>query len=202
MKRKLKYLKTVNRRPTDNQLRKKLVKVFNKFIRLRDKDKGCISCGGPVQQAGHYWSTSQCPQPAMRFCEKNVHGQCINCNHFLEGNRQGYMKGLIKRYGENILEALDVKRSIRQNPWSLWEYESMIGIYKGRICEMVDNKPIVSYNADMGSKNKEISHAAKTLGRIKSKKKCEASKRNGKLGGRPRKRKVVTSTCEGNEASV
>ena len=56
------------------KLKAKLKLVFNKYIRLRDRNKGCISCGGPVQQAGHYYSTSQCPQPQMVFNEQNVHG--------------------------------------------------------------------------------------------------------------------------------
>jgi hypothetical protein len=37
---------------------------------------------------------------------------------------------------------------------------------------------------------KEISHAASMLGKIKSKKKAMASKANGKLGGRPKKKSI------------
>ena len=118
------------------KLKAKLKLVFNKYIRLRDKDKRCISCGGPVQQAGHYWSTSQCPQPQMVFNEQNVHGQCIRCNIFLEGNRQGYEKGLRRRYGDDILMSLEVKRSLPQNPWKIFEYEAMIRHYTKLVKEM------------------------------------------------------------------
>jgi len=62
------------------KLKRKLTKIFNEYIRLRDKKyyKGlCISCGKPGNQAGHYFSTSQCPQPSMIFNEKNVNIQCL-----------------------------------------------------------------------------------------------------------------------------
>lgn len=117
---------------TETQRLKKILRVwFNGYIRKRDADKPCISCGQRRKlEAGHYWSTSQCPQPAMVFCEENVHGQCGHCNRWLEGNRQGYTQGLIKRYGPEILELLDIKRSVKQNPWTIFEYETMIKLYK------------------------------------------------------------------------
>jgi ubiquitin len=118
------------------KLKAKLKTVFNKYIRLRDKDKRCISCGGPVQQAGHYYSTSQCPQPSMVFNEQNVHGQCISCNMFKEGNRQGYLKGLNRRYGPDYVMSLEVKRSIKQDPWQRFQYEAMIRHYTKLVKEM------------------------------------------------------------------
>jgi hypothetical protein len=39
------------------------------------------------------------------------------------------------------------------------------------------------------SKKKEISYAASLLGKIKTSKKAEASRKNGKMGGRPRNKK-------------
>ena len=107
---------------------------FNRFIRSRDKEKPCISCGkGPAEQAGHYYSTSQCPHPSMRFNAMNVHGQCFYCNYYLEGNRQGYREGLIKRYGEKVIQDLDVCRSLKQNPWTRFEYMAMIERYKRKL---------------------------------------------------------------------
>ena len=121
------------------KLRKKLTIEFNKFIRLRDKDLPCISCGTEkATDAGHYWPTSQYPQPSMRFSEINVHGQGARCNRFLEGNRQGYRKGLIQRYGEEILEKLDILRSLPQTTWTVFEYESMIKVYKQK-CREIEN---------------------------------------------------------------
>ena len=123
------------------QLRKKLTRVFNEYIRLRDKDKGCISCGqAQIKHAGHYFSTSQCPQGAMRFNETNVNGQCVRCNSFLEGNRQGYREGLIKRYGPHVIENLDICRSLKQEPWLKWQYETLIRQYKHKIKLFNDEK--------------------------------------------------------------
>ena len=115
-------------------LRKKLVRVFNEFIRLRDRDRRCISCGtGSVDHAGHYYSVSQCPQPSMRFNEKNVNGQCISCNTFKEGNRQGYAKGIVGRYGKGIVDEPDVIRSLPQMSWTGWEYQMVIKNYQQKI---------------------------------------------------------------------
>lgn len=116
------------------KLRERFWVVFSQFIRNRDRDKPCISCGiRGVTDAGHYWPTSQCPQPAMRFNEKNVNGQCVYCNRFQEGARQGYAKGLVQKYGKSILEELDVVRSIKQTPWRRFEYEVMIKKYRALV---------------------------------------------------------------------
>ena len=64
------------------QLKDKLVKLFHKFIRERDKDKPCISCGQyTTLQAGHFYSGGH--YSALRFDEDNVHGQCLRCNTLL-----------------------------------------------------------------------------------------------------------------------
>ena len=43
--------------PTLPQLKQRLQQVFNKFIRLRDYGKPCISCGRKrLLQAGHFYS--------------------------------------------------------------------------------------------------------------------------------------------------
>lgn len=116
-----------------------MVAAFNAYIRRRDRRLRCISCGsGAVEQAGHYWPTSLCPQPSMRFNEKNVNGQCVSCNIFKEGNRQGYRKGLIKKYGRGVIEELDVIRSIKQNPWGTFEYKAMIKFYQQKIKEFAE----------------------------------------------------------------
>jgi hypothetical protein len=52
---------------------------------------------------------------------------------------------------------------------------------------MVDKKPAVRYHKHMKKPTKkEISAYARYLGSIKSDKKSESSKKNGRLGGRPK----------------
>jgi len=108
---------------------KKLVPIFNKYIRERDKHKGCISCkatfvkddkaaipefkkfdAGHCFPAGHYAN--------IRFDESNVHGQCVECNQHLHGNQAEYVLNLPDRIGENSFARLmkirheDMKHSI------------------------------------------------------------------------------------------
>ena len=87
------------------KLLKKAQIVFNRFIRERDKDKGCISCGSQVTEAGHYYSQGH--HSALRFNEVNVNGQCTRCNCFLHGNLIQYRNGLISRYSEVEIILLD-----------------------------------------------------------------------------------------------
>lgn len=87
------------------QLLKIAQRHFNEFIRLRDADKGCISCSGPVEHAGHYLSVGH--NAALRFNEVNVNGQCLRCNYHLHGNAIHYRNGLIKRYGEQKVLLLE-----------------------------------------------------------------------------------------------
>jgi len=114
--------------------KRNLTTIFNKFIRLRDKNEMCISCGvRRGTQAGHYWPVSVCPQNSMRFNEDNVHSQCTTCNTFQEGNRQGYTIGIVRRLGPEVLTRLSLQRSIKSPAWGLVEYWSMIEIYKQKV---------------------------------------------------------------------
>jgi len=105
---------------------KKAQIVFNKFIRERDKDKGCISCGSQVTQAGHFYSQGH--HSALRFNEINVNGQCIRCNCFLHGNLLNYRSGLIKRYGEQKVILLEVGKN-KVKKWSRLELQEIIKMY-------------------------------------------------------------------------
>ena len=98
--------------------------IFQKWIRERDKDLPCISCGktnkdfiGPyVWDAGHYFSADK--YSGLIFEETNVHKQCKECNGTLMyGNLAEYRKGLVERYGEDYvwqLESIsDINRSYK-----------------------------------------------------------------------------------------
>jgi len=127
------------RRPKVSTLKKKLTKIFNEYIRERDKklqEGKCISCQKEGNQAGHYFSTSQCPSPSMIFNEHNVNLQCPHCNLWLHGNIQNYTEGLIKKYGKHIIEELDVQRSFKGEPWGVFQYEVMIKHYKEKLNEL------------------------------------------------------------------
>lgn len=81
--------------------------AFNKFIRLRDADRPCISCGITYGKwnAGHYRSVGS--NPALRFEPLNNHKQCVQCNQSKSGNAVEYRIGLIARIGIEAVEWLE-----------------------------------------------------------------------------------------------
>ena len=83
---------------------------FNAYIRARDADLPCISCGrfhNGQYHAGHYRPTST--EPSLRFHEDNVHKQCSACNTHLHGNLIEYRINLIKRIGQEKIDWLEGK---------------------------------------------------------------------------------------------
>lgn len=110
-------------------LLKKTQIVFNKFIRIRDVYKGCISCGRQVTEAGHYFSQGH--HSALRFNEINTNGQCTRCNCFLSGNLIMYRQGLIKRYGKDKVDELELSAALnRVKKYSRFELELIIKTYQ------------------------------------------------------------------------
>jgi hypothetical protein len=109
------------------QLLKKAQTVFNKWIRNRDKDKGCISCGTQITEAGHYYSQGH--HSALRFNEMNTNGQCTRCNRWLHGNLIKYREGLLKRYGQQKLDLLDSAARNRVKKWDRTTLEQIIKKY-------------------------------------------------------------------------
>lgn len=90
------------------------------WVRLRDKDKGCISCGEPLQgpavggafDAGHLRSVGSAKH--LEFDTRNVHGQCKHCNQFKGGDPVRYRIGLIARIGLQAVEELDYDETPRK----------------------------------------------------------------------------------------
>jgi hypothetical protein len=92
--------------------------AFNLFIRIRDLDQPCISCGtvgpkgrsensftGGFWDCGHYLSTGAAPE--LRFSEDNAHRQCKQCNKNLSGNAVKYRINLKRKIGEYRLSLLE-----------------------------------------------------------------------------------------------
>lgn len=111
------------------KLLKKAQDVVNKYIRERDKDKGCISCGGSVDHAGHYFP--QGSHSALRFNEANINGQCVRCNLYLSGNLPYYRIGLVERIGEEAVKELeDAAQRNKLKKYTREELEEIIAKYK------------------------------------------------------------------------
>jgi hypothetical protein len=83
-------------------------RVVNDYIRERDRDLPCISCGTwtTVQwEAGHFRSRGKASH--LRYHEDNIHAQCHHCNVHLSGNQQQYRINLIAKIGAESVEALE-----------------------------------------------------------------------------------------------
>lgn len=90
-------------------------KVFNEFIRLRDKGLVCISCRkvAKKENAGHYFNANN--HWNVRFNEDNVHLQCEPCNNNLSGNLIPYRKYLIEKIGVERFEYLESISEVTRN---------------------------------------------------------------------------------------
>ena len=120
---------------TKSDYEKELERIFNAFIRERDKRCDCISCGSKAGTykitAGHYFPAGSYKN--IRFDEDNVHGQCwFNCNKNRHGNLQEYRIGLIQRIGKDRLENLDTKR-LEPSNYSIPDLKEMKIIYRDKI---------------------------------------------------------------------
>lgn len=104
--------------------------IVNKYIRLRDADKPCISCGttADVQYAaGHYRSRGSASH--LRFNHDNLHKQCNrHCNMALSGNQRNYRTGLIARIGLERVEALENDNT--PHKWTIDEAKAVIAQHK------------------------------------------------------------------------
>lgn len=109
----------------------------HEFIRKRDEFKPCISCGvayNDTFQAGHFFKAELFSN--LKFNEKNIHGQCKQCNMFKEGNESGYRVGLIQRYGKEFLSELNqLAGDSKKNDyhWDREELEKIRVYYKNEI---------------------------------------------------------------------
>jgi len=111
--------------------------MFNRYIRERDKELMCISCGerGDVEyHAGHFLSRGS--HPEYRFNEWNCQKQCAHCNVTLVGNQKAYDVNLRKRIGEERVVSLWTGRAERFGG-SIEELSSIIKKYRERYEDMV-----------------------------------------------------------------
>lgn len=127
-------------------LKAKLDRVFSMYIRLRDSKEfdfkafRCISCGRmlPFEKAdnGHYINRQHM---STRFDEMNCNAQCSYCNRFQEGNMQGYRNGLIRKYGEQKVLLLEMKKNTTRK-FTDFEYEQLIKHYSALAKRMKQGK--------------------------------------------------------------
>lgn len=99
-------------------------RVVNDYIRERDYDLPCISCGAwdTVQwEAGHFRSRGKASH--IRYNDDNIHKQCHQCNVQLSGNQQQYRIFLIEKIGAERVESLENNNTPHR--YTLEELESI-----------------------------------------------------------------------------
>jgi hypothetical protein len=83
--------------------------IFNRYIRLRDMHKPCISCGqSPYQgqrHASHFRSRAAASQLSYFFTQ--VWGSCAQCNSHKSGNITPYRIALVEKIGEERVLAIE-----------------------------------------------------------------------------------------------
>lgn len=101
---------------TKSQWDKEAQSAFNRYIRIRDEGKECVSCGSPLMgksnyltgsaiDASHYRSRGAASH--LKFNVFNVHSACTRCNRQLSGNAVEYRIRLIERIGIERVERLE-----------------------------------------------------------------------------------------------
>jgi hypothetical protein len=113
--------------------------AFNAFIRERDKDKGCISCGKSLVgkfDAGHYFNANN--HWAVRFHPDNVHGQCVKCNQHDHGSLIMYREGLLLRIGYDGLGWLE-SFAKETRKFTIEELKEITATYKAKLKELKNN---------------------------------------------------------------
>lgn len=116
-------------------------KVFNKYIRARDKKQACISCGinsadnsftGGKYDTGHFFSVGA--HPAMRFDERNAHKQCVKCNRNLSGNIHNYRINLIEKMGRKAFHEFEAQAyQAKPKKYSIDDLKELIKYYRQKI---------------------------------------------------------------------
>lgn len=116
-------------------------KLANRYARLRDtKELGgafCISCLTWCEfdelDGGHFIPTTS---EAIRFDERNINAQCVKCNRFMGGNVRHYLKGMIRKYGQVVVDELESKER-ETKKWSEAELREIEIYYKEKIAKLL-----------------------------------------------------------------
>jgi hypothetical protein len=109
--------------------------AFNAWVRERDAELPCISCGRHHQgkyDAGHYRTVGS--NPALRFEPLNCHRQCSPCNTQLSGNIVNYRIALVKRIGADQVDWLEGPHEPKK--YTVEELKAMTADYRAKTREL------------------------------------------------------------------
>lgn len=110
------------------QLKKKVQRVVNAYVRERDKNEPCMACQKPCRDGGdasHF--ISQGSSGALRYNLDNIWKCCTSCNRFKHGNLLEFRINLVKKIGLYRVELLESQRREVHK----WRREELEDILKG-----------------------------------------------------------------------
>lgn len=109
--------------------------AFNEWVRLRDADLPCVSCGrhhDGQYHAGHFRTTASAPE--IRFEPLNVHKQCAPCNNHLSGNIVNYRAELLNRIGAENLDWLEGPHDPKR--YTIADFKEIKATYREKVREL------------------------------------------------------------------
>lgn len=137
-RRELEKAKIESKRKTITQLINDARKYFQQWIRLRDNDLPCISCGNfysNFYDGGHFFKAEL--YTGLIFKEINCNKQCRKCNRYQGGNESAYRQGLIQKYGEEKVKELEeLSKSNRSKKYEREELIKIKEYYQNKIKEL------------------------------------------------------------------
>lgn len=113
--------------------------AFNQYIRTRDAEQPCISCGRHHEgkyDAGHYRTRGA--SPATRYDETNCHKQCVPCNQHLSGNIENYTPNLIEKIGQEAFDILMAPHPVKK--WTREELEELAARYRKKTRDLIKQR--------------------------------------------------------------
>ena len=109
--------------------------AFNAWIRERDAELPCISCGrhhAGQYHSGHYRTVGASPE--LRFEPLNAWKQCAPCNNHLSGNLINYRISLLQKIGEEKVIWLEGPHEAKK--YTIEELKAMTADYRAKAREL------------------------------------------------------------------
>lgn len=103
---------------------------YNRWVKYRDWEKPCISCGQPhdigARHCSHY--RSRAAASSLRYHWANTNMSCAQCNSYKSGNVVPYRVSLVRKYGEDIVQRLENNNGTRK--WTKEELQRIAKVYR------------------------------------------------------------------------
>ena len=109
--------------------------AFNAWVRERDAELPCISCGrhhAGQYHSGHYRTVGASPE--LRFEPLNAWKQCAPCNNYLSGNLINYRISLLQKVGEEKVIWLEGPHEAKK--YTIEELKAMTADYRAKTREL------------------------------------------------------------------